>query len=236
MAEPEIHRFSQVASTLDVIHEFAGRGAPHGTVVVAEEQLAGRGSRGRTWHSPLGGLWYGILLRGGEADEALSLQVGLAVVDAIEAMVPEAKLALKWPNDLMLGERKVGGVLCEARWQGPALAWIAVGLGINVRNQLPDAVVPGAVALNSVLPPLHPGSLVDPITRALRGLPREGTGLSESELRRFDQRDWLRGRAVLEPVVGVADGVVPDGRLRIRGNDGEVVCVRSGSVVVGGRP
>lgn len=235
MAEPEIHRFSQVASTLDMIHDFAGRGAPHGTVVVAEEQLAGRGSRGRTWHSPLGGLWYSILLRGGQADEALSLQVGLAVVEAIEAIVPEASLALKWPNDLMLAERKVGGVLCEARWQGPALAWIAVGLGLNVRNQLPDDVVPGAVALNSVLPPLHPDSLVTPITRALRAMPRDGTGLSAAELAKFERRDWLRGRAVIEPTEGVADGVESDGRLRVRGKDGELTCLRSGSVVIGGR-
>jgi BirA family biotin operon repressor/biotin-[acetyl-CoA-carboxylase] ligase len=235
MAEPEIHRFSQVASTLDVIHEFAGRGAPHGTVVVAEEQLAGRGSRGRTWHSPLGGLWYSILLRGGAADEALSLQVGLAVVDAVEAMVPEASLALKWPNDLMLGERKVGGVLCEARWQGAVLAWIAVGLGLNVRNQLPDDVVPGAVALNSVLPPLHPDSLVGPITRALRAMHRDGAGLSAGDLGRFEKRDWLRGREVIEPVEGIADGVEKDGRLRVRGKDGELTCLRSGSVVVGGR-
>lgn len=232
MAEPEIHRFSQVSSTLDVVHEFAGRGAPQGTVVVAEEQLAGRGSRGRTWHSPLGGLWYSILLRGGEADDALSLRVGLVVADAIERMVPEAKLFIKWPNDLMLGERKVGGVLCEARWQGTALAWIAVGLGLNVRNQLPDQVVPGAVALNSVLPPLHPDSLVIPITSALRGLPRDGTGLSAAELQRFAQRDWLRGRQLLEPVEGVADGVEPDGRLRVAQRDGELTQVRSGTVVL----
>lgn len=235
MVEPEIHRFSQVASTLDVIHEFAGRGAPHGTVVVADEQLAGRGSRGRTWHSPLGGLWYSILLRGGEPDEALSLLVGLAVADAIEGMVPEAKLALKWPNDLMLGERKVGGVLCEARWQGPVLAWIGVGLGLNVRNQLPDEVVPGTIALNSVLPPLHPGSLVLPITRALRALPRDRTGLSAADLRRFDARDWLRGRRVLEPVEGVGDGIEPDGRLRLTSPGGELIHVRSGSVVLSSR-
>ena len=235
MSEPEIHRFAQVSSTLDVIHEFAGRGAPHGTVVVADEQLAGRGSRGRTWHSPLGGLWYSILFRGGEADEALSLQVGLAVADAIEGMVQEAKLAIKWPNDLMLGERKAGGVLCEARWQGSALAWIAVGLGLNVRNQLPDMVVPGAVALNSVLPPLHPGSLVVPITRALRALPRDRTGLSAADLQRFDDRDWLRGRAVVEPVKGVADGVERDGRLRVKRPDGELVQLRSGTVVLSSR-
>ncbi|MEP7325422.1 MAG: hypothetical protein ABI836_05685, partial [Gemmatimonadota bacterium] len=88
------------------------------------------------------------------------------------------------------------------------------------------------VALNSVLPPLHPDSLVIPITSALRGLPRDGTGLSAAELQRFAQRDWLRGRQLLEPVEGVADGVEPDGRLRVAQRDGELTQVRSGTVVL----
>lgn len=228
----ELHRLTQVSSTLDVIHDYAARGAPHGTVVVADEQLAGRGSRGRSWHSPVGGLWYSILLRTAAADEALSLRVGLAVARAIEQVVPEARIALKWPNDLMLGERKVGGVLCEARWQGAALGWIAVGLGINVRNRLPEEVALTGTTLSSVAPALEPASLVASITEALRLLRAQQTGLSAEEHAEFRGRDWLKGRRILEPREGTADGIGPDGSLRVLDSSRQPVHLRSGHIVL----
>ncbi len=102
---------------------------------------AGRGSRGRSWHSPRGGLWLSVLLRPAAAADVLSLRVGLAVETALRSLAPDLHLALKWPNDLMLDDRKVGGILCEARWQGDALGWVAVGLG--TQREEPD---PGGVA------------------------------------------------------------------------------------------
>lgn len=228
----EVHRLTQVSSTLDVVHEYAARGAPHGTVVVAEEQLAGRGARGRSWHSPAGGLWYSILLRDAAADEALSLRVGLAVARAIEAVVPEARIAIKWPNDLMLGERKVGGVLCEARWQGAMLGWIAVGLGLNVRNRVPEEVALTGTTLASVAPALEPAGLVGPITQALRSLQAGQTGLSSQELAEFGRRDWLKGRVIIEPERGTVEGIEMDGALRVLSSSGQPVHLRSGHVVL----
>jgi BirA family biotin operon repressor/biotin-[acetyl-CoA-carboxylase] ligase len=228
----EVHRLTQVSSTLDVIHEYAARGAPHGTAVVAEEQLAGRGSRGRSWHSPVGGFWYSILLRDAAADEALSLRVGLAVARAIEAVAPEARIAIKWPNDLMLGERKVGGVLCEARWQGALLGWIAVGLGINVRNRVPEEVALTGTTLSSVAPALEPAGLVGPITAALRSLRAGQTGLSAEELAEFGRRDWLRGKEIVEPAVGIVDGIGQDGSLTVLDSGNQPVHLRSGHVVL----
>jgi BirA family transcriptional regulator, biotin operon repressor / biotin---[acetyl-CoA-carboxylase] ligase len=153
-----IHRLTQVSSSLDVLHEYAARGAPSGTVVVATEQLEGRGTRGRTWHSPPGGFWYSILYR--DVNEAglefLSLRVGLAVAAAMESVVPRLRLALKWPNDLMLLDRKLGGVLCEARWQG-ALGWVAVGIGVNVANAIPEGLAGIAVSLDSIVRDVTPG-------------------------------------------------------------------------------
>ena len=223
-----------MTSTLDVLHEYAEQGAPHGTVVVAEEQLAGRGSRGRTWSSAPGGLWLSILYR--DASEAglefLSLRIGLAVAVAIESVLPGLRLGIKWPNDLMLGERKAGGVLCEARWQGAALSWAAVGVGINVINSIPAELEASAVALRSATPGITVDALIVPIATALRGLPLGVNAMSRDELTELQGRDWLQGRLLSEPLSGVARGILPDGSLLIEREDGTSTAVRAGRPVL----
>lgn len=119
-----------VPSTQEVAHWMAEDGAPHGAAVAAREQLAGRGTRGREWYSPIGGLWMSVVCRPRHAVSAAcsALRAGLAAAAAVEARVPAATpIALKWPNDLYRDGRKLGGILCEARWQGDRLAWIVVG-------------------------------------------------------------------------------------------------------------
>lgn len=216
---------------MDVIHQLASEGAAAGTAVIAGEQIEGRGSRGRGWHSPPGGLWMSVVFRppAVEGIEAISLRVGLAVAEAIQARVPKP-LQLKWPNDLMLEDRKLGGVLCEARWQGEALAWVAVGLGMNIRNRIPDELGTGAVSLSDLIPAITVEEIADPVLAALRELDL-GTGrLSPAELNRFARRDWLRGRTIREPVAGTVTGVGEDGALLVRTPAGSDVSLRSGSV------
>jgi BirA family biotin operon repressor/biotin-[acetyl-CoA-carboxylase] ligase len=227
---PVIHRVGQLPSTLDLIHRLAEEGVPTGTVVVAEEQLEGRGTRGRTWHSPPGGFWYSILYRdvNPHGVEVLSLRIGLAVASAIESVVPFVRLGLKWPNDLMLGDRKLGGVLCEARWQGETLGWVAVGIGINVTNPLPVEVETTAIRLQSVAPVVTVEQLVEPITFRLRGLPLETDRLSSTELADFQGRDWLQGQKLTEPVPGIARGITTDGSLLVEQEDGTVISARAG--------
>ncbi len=216
---------------MDVIHQLASEGAAAGTAVIAGEQIEGRGSRGRGWHSPPGGLWMSVVFRppAVEGIEAISLRVGLAVAEAIQARVPKP-LQLKWPNDLMLEDRKLGGVLCEARWQGEALAWVAVGLGMNIRNRIPDELGTGAVSLSDLIPAITVEEIADPVLAALRELDL-GTGrLSPAELNRFARRDWLRGRTIREPVAGTVTGVGEDGALLVRTPSGSDVALRSGTV------
>lgn len=216
---------------MDVIHQLASEGAAAGTAVIAGEQIEGRGSRGRGWHSPPGGLWMSVVFRppAVEGIEAISLRVGLAVAEAIQARVPKP-LQLKWPNDLMLEDRKLGGVLCEARWQGEALAWVAVGLGMNIRNRIPDELGTGAVSLSDLIPAITVEEIADPVLAALRELDL-GTGrLSPAELNRFARRDWLRGRTIREPVAGMVTGVGEDGALLVRTPSGSDVALRSGTV------
>ncbi len=143
---------ASVRSALDVAHELAAAGAPHGLLVLAEEQTAGRGRQGRSWHSPAGaGVWVVALLRPAAPPSAgaLAIRVGLRLVEAVVEIAPRAAPRLKWPNDLVVRHRKAGGVLCEARWQGERLGWIAVGIGVNVRGPLAPALRHTAIALKA---------------------------------------------------------------------------------------
>lgn len=231
--EPTLVRYGEVGSTQDALHALAEAGAPAGTAVVAEVQTSGRGSRGRTWRSPAGGLWLSVLYRPDDpaAVEVLSLRIGLAAAAAL-ARVGVAAVRLKWPNDLILGGRKFGGILCEARWQGERPAWVAAGLGLNVTNPVPADARTAAVALGALHPGLTVETVCEPLLAALRTVGAHTGPLSAIELAAFEARDWLRGRALLEPLAGVAEGIDADGALRVRAADGRVAVARSGSVVL----
>jgi BirA family biotin operon repressor/biotin-[acetyl-CoA-carboxylase] ligase len=225
-----LHRFDTVTSTMDVLHRLAARGAEEGTVVVAEVQLAGRGSRGRSWHSPRGGLWLSALLRPAAGADVLSLRVGLAVESGLRSLASGLPLALKWPNDVMLRDRKLGGILCEARWSGDTPAWVAVGIGINVRNPIPEAMGKSAIGLTEVLPDATPDDVLEALLPRLSSVDAASSVLTERECAELAACDWLRGRRVLRPVEGWAEGIEGDGALRVRQDGGAVVPVRAGSV------
>lgn len=227
-----IRYVERVGSTQDVVHALAAEGAPGGLAVVAGEQSEGRGSRRQAWQSPLGGLWLSVLWRPRLVPEVATLGVraGLAVADALES-AGIAGVRLKWPNDILLDGRKAGGVLCEARWQGDALGWVAVGVGLNVANAVPADVRHTAMALAERRPGLQPEALVEPVVAALRLL-EEGVTLSLAQLDAFARRDWLRGRRLAAPIAGTADGIEPSGLLRVRSAAGAVEYARTGPVTV----
>jgi len=228
---PRLHYFERVDSTMDLLHQLAAEGAETGTAVLAGEQLGGRGSRGRSWHSPPGGLWLSVLFRpaapGGA--EVMSLRVGLAVAEALDDLLPRP-VQLKWPNDLMVGERKVGGILCEARWQGHTLGWVTVGVGMNVRNAIPQELSEVATALASERPAVTLEDVVQPIVSALRRVDLGADRLASAELERFARRDWLSGRDIRAPAAGRAAGLREDGALLVRPAQGAEIPLRSGSV------
>jgi BirA family biotin operon repressor/biotin-[acetyl-CoA-carboxylase] ligase len=233
---PALHEFDAVTSTQDVAHRLAAEGAEAGTAVVAAEQSAGRGSRGREWSSGRGGLWLSVIWRptaSGSAPEVMSVRAALALAEALEG-AGAPRLRIKWPNDLMLGERKLGGILCEARWSGETLAWIVAGAGVNVTNEIPPELAAVACRLADFAP-LAATELVAPAADALR---RAGAtpGLGAAELADFERRDWLVGRAVARPVRGIAAGVAADGALRVRTIDGNITHLRSGAVVPAASP
>jgi BirA family biotin operon repressor/biotin-[acetyl-CoA-carboxylase] ligase len=236
-AGPAIYRFGAVPSTMDRLHQLAESGAPAGTVVVATEQTAGRGARGRRWESPAGGLWMSLLLRPGrDTTGLLSLRAGLAVAEALEGHDPAIEIGLKWPNDLMWRDRKVGGVLCEARWSGDAPAWTVVGVGLNLRNRIPEQLVGTAAALGAELPGLTPEAALTLVLPGLRRLDGGGSRLEPAEREAVARRDWLRGRRLAEPVPGVAEGIADDGALLVREPDGRLTGLRAGSVRLAAEP
>jgi BirA family biotin operon repressor/biotin-[acetyl-CoA-carboxylase] ligase len=231
----ELHRVARIGSTMDRLHQLAAAGAPAGTAVVADEQTGGRGSRGRPWHSPAGGLWLSVLYRPASAAgaELLSLRLGLAVAEALEEALPGLRIEIKWPNDLMLDQRKLGGILCEARWQGDAPGWIVAGVGLNVANPIRPLLGDSAVALAEVRPGVTPEGLLPAVLARLRRRMPAGEYLGAAEQELLASRDWLRGRQLRAPAPGRAEGIAPDGALLVRSPAGLAV-VRGGSVELAG--
>ena len=139
---PLLH-YPSVTSTNDVARAAAEGGAPSGTVVVADQQTAGRGRLARVWFSPPGqGLWTTVLVRPGAGRPGLLTWLtplaGVAAALTIRKRcgVP---VMLKWPNDLMVGGRKLGGILAESRMEpGPTCRYAIIGLGLNVRQSAAD--------------------------------------------------------------------------------------------------
>jgi len=233
---PSLIRLSTVPSTMDALHALAEEGAPAGTAIVADVQTAGRGSRGRSWISPQGGLWLSVLARPTTSGlELVSLRAGLAVAEALDRVLGGERIAIKWPNDLMLGDRKTGGLLCEARWQGAAPAWVVIGLGLNVASPPDASLSSSATYLGAIGQGVTPGALVDPLLHALRQVDAGSSQLTPAEQARFARRDWLRGRAIERPAAGMADGIAPDGALCIRVPGGHAVEAHAGTVVLAGR-
>ncbi len=136
-----------VPSTNDRLKERARAGAPAWSVVVAEEQTAGRGRQGNAWASPRGNLFLSLLLRPSfPAQEAglIPLGAGVGVCDALRSLGVPAQL--KWPNDVLIAGRKVGGILAEAAWNEGSLESVIVGVGVNVNVSLDPRALTGPVA------------------------------------------------------------------------------------------
>lgn len=133
----ELHYHQDVDSTNQAAQELARLGAAEGTVVLAERQLWGRGRLGRSWHSPAGvGLYLSLVLRPAlpaNQVQLLTLAVAVAVIRAVAAhtsLSPE----IKWPNDILISEKKVAGILTEAQAAAERIAHVVVGVGINVNH------------------------------------------------------------------------------------------------------
>lgn len=217
-AVPHLELLSETDSTLDVAHALADGDAPAGTVVVADSQRAGRGQHGRSWSSHPGrGVWCTVIERPrGEDAKAfgvLSIRVGLRAAEALDALAGE-RVGVKWPNDLTLRRGKLGGILTEARWIGSSLAWVAVGVGINV---VPPPDVSTAAGLR---PGASRVEVLEAVVRAVRSAGAAEGELTDAELERYRVRDALVGRRIVSPGIGTVTGISAVGALLVEGAAG----------------
>lgn len=223
---PRVLLYDSIGSTLDVAQQRAA-GLPDGTLILADEQTAGRGRMGRAWASARGaGIWLTLVERPRDvaAHGVLALRCGLAAGRAL-ASFSEAPVMVKWPNDLLVAGGKLAGVLIESRWQGDRPEWVAIGMGVNVVPP-PDGQGAGlgaGVDRVAVLAALVP---------ALRTAARAEGLLDAGELDRWSGRDALRGRRVTSPGEGIVAGVAPDGALLIADAEGTLSAYHAGTVTL----
>jgi BirA family transcriptional regulator, biotin operon repressor / biotin---[acetyl-CoA-carboxylase] ligase len=221
LGAPRVH-LRQVDSTNERARALAIAGAPHGTLVSADEQTAGRGRQGRAWFAAPGrSLLCSLVLR--SPPSLLSL---VAAVAACEAVGDDARV--KWPNDVVVGPRlaKLAGILVEGR---PQDGWAVLGIGMNVAlrsEDLPGEVRDRAASLE------RPVSAVEPLLASLMASLSRRIVQSPAELLdAWRARDALRGREVTwAHGRGRAEGIDGDGRLLVRLEDGTTVALNAGEV------
>ena len=249
---PHLHIYRSIGSTNDAVRVLAGEGAPAGTIVIAGEQTRGRGRRGRAWASAAGqGLFLSMLMRprSDQPASSVTLRLGLAAALAIEEVAP-VRVALKWPNDLLIGSRKVAGILCEGAFEGERAAHAVAGIGINVRQGEDDWPPDLARTATSIVAASRRqeaagkrgrdghGAEVSPAAVADRLVPRwlevasaRGEPLGNAEADEIRARDALLGREVTVEgrAAGAAVGIDRDGALLVL-DHGQTRRVVSGTV------
>jgi BirA family biotin operon repressor/biotin-[acetyl-CoA-carboxylase] ligase len=214
IGSPRVHH-RLTDSTNERAKELAEEGAPHGTLVTADEQEAGRGRQGRVWTAPRGSaVLMSLILRG--LDERHALLPLAAAVAVCEALSVEA--AIKWPNDVWIDGRKAAGILVEGR---PQEGWAVLGIGLNVSTDsfppdLADIATSLRLAGHETTPAALLPDLVAALDRWLRAPP-------DAVLAAWRSRDALKGERVRwAGGEGIADGIDDAGALRVQTGDGLV--------------
>lgn len=237
-----VWRFTEVASTQDIAFRLAELGAPHGTIVRADYQTAGRGRQGRKWDAPAGlSLMFSVLLRPTcplHELGSMSLAVGSVLADVF-ASHTTAPVQIKWPNDVLIDGRKVSGILMQTRTGASSIA--VLGIGINVST--PDLLLPvGATSLQAYADdPVDTDVLFSELIIALDRMDRDWQPLLRpDEVSQIEARLWQNGELVSlldaeREIVGRIIGLDSSGGLRLESNGTERIIV-SGEIVRGPRP
>lgn len=235
-----LHYVDVCESTQDIADALASQGASEGVVVVAEEMTRGRGRLGRRWIASRGGLWFTVILRPMVVEklQLLTLALGVAVVEALEQLIG-VKPGLKWPNDVVYDDRKLAGILVEAKAEADVIKYVLAGIGLNVNNDLPDELRKEAISLKEIMgvpvpriPVLR--SILSCIDRYYRLLLEKQYDVILDKWRRYSVtigrrvRVYMVGGGVVE---GVAEDVAKDGSLVVRLDNGVRKRVYAGDVV-----
>jgi BirA family biotin operon repressor/biotin-[acetyl-CoA-carboxylase] ligase len=242
-----VHYFEELETTQHTAAEMARHGALHGEVVIAERQTAGRGRMGRRWHSPPGVNFYGTFILRPEMPIAeaalLGLVAGVAVAETMELVAPRI-VALKWPNDVWLGGRKVGGIIAEAVTDArQRLACVLLGIGLNL-NLAPEHIPPelrgrATSVMAATGRPCDRVELAGELFSRLESRYMETLSGGFAAVRpAWERYSALTGRQVTvvdgpSRIGGTVRGIGPDGALLLE-SEGKIVRVLAGDVTVEG--
>jgi len=236
-----IHHFTSLGSTNDQLKAMTG--APEFTCVVADEQTAGRGRRARAWHSSPGdGLYLSVLLLPRtDSPSKIPLISLLAAIAVAETMIERgvANVDIKWPNDVLVNDRKVSGILAEAVSEGPESLRLVLGVGVNLNHQsFPPELSETAASLaietgERVAVEEFRDQLLDKIARWYEHWRRDESMLIVNRWQRLST--YARDKQVAvtlddEKIIGVTAGLTETGALRLLVDSGEVKTIMAGEV------
>jgi BirA family transcriptional regulator, biotin operon repressor / biotin---[acetyl-CoA-carboxylase] ligase len=232
LGSPRRH-FRVVDSTNRVARDLAAAGAPHGTLVTADTQSAGRGRQGRAWSSrPGSSLLMSLVIR--DPSPILSLAAGVAVAETVEAASHGGeRVTIKWPNDVLVDGRKIAGILVEGR---PQEQWAVLGIGLNVAvraDEFPPELRDRAATMG-----LQADDREHVLTTLLARLTTHLATSDEQTLAALGGRDHLQGLAITWDGPGgtrggTGAGIDGAGRLRVELSDGSVALLDAGEVHIG---
>jgi BirA family transcriptional regulator, biotin operon repressor / biotin---[acetyl-CoA-carboxylase] ligase len=237
-----IYHFFKTDSTNQVALELGHAGEPEGAVIIAEEQTAGRGRAGHSWHSErAAGIYATILLRPRLAPvqaPLLTMMAGLSARAAVQAATG-LSVDLKWPNDLVISGKKLGGILTEMHAEPTQVRFVIVGIGINVNQQKFPADLAGA-STSLRMETGRMQSRLEVLVQFLRQFESDYKELlsegSAGVVKRFEAASsYARGKRVRvtngrESFTGVTAGLEETGLLRVKRDDGEITTVIAGDV------
>jgi len=237
----KVHLFDSVSSTMDEAFRLGNENCPDGTVVCAESQSKGRGRLGRAWTSPKGkGLYFSVVLRPNLPLHHLpqiTLMSAVALAEAIES-ISELKPLIKWPNDILIENQKLAGILTELRAESDQVKFVILGIGINV-NSSAHQLVSGATSLK--IAGNHSFNRAQVFQVILRALEKGYLRLLQHDFTGI-RKEWKRRSATLQRRVRITDssGTVEgeafdldeDGALLIRRDSGITVKKSAGDVIL----
>ena len=206
-----IHYVERTASTMDIARDLARKGAPGFSVVAAGIQEKGRGRLKRVWQSPDGGLYFTVVVRP-DLPPLLSPRVNFAaslIMARVIERVCNVEVRVKWPNDLLAGEKKIAGMLSEMEVEGDLVSFINIGIGINVNND-PPSDVNNAASIRQLTGRSH--SRIDILSRFLDQFEgRMSTGSLDSIMAEWKQQSATIGKKVIvETTRGTTRGTAMD--------------------------
>lgn len=222
--------YEQVNSTQDIALEWLRQGAPSGAVVICDEQMKGRGRKGRTWHTPPGvALALSVILKPQPAALPHMTMIGaLAIAQMIDNVGVQA-VTIKWPNDVRINGKKVSGVLPEAIWNGSQLLGVALGMGVNVRVNF------DGTELDDIATSVEPaaGRPLDRVTLIAALLERVDYWIQHPS-QVYDawksRLDTLHQSVTIGEISGYAEDVDQQGRLIVRDENGHLHYITAGDV------